>query len=69
MGLGHRVRAGQQPAVARYSQRRPSDRQTVVHFFLIILFYLFFGEVWGMGHAFWENGCIAPPFFEPCPYT
>jgi hypothetical protein len=19
--------------------------------------------------AFWENGCIAPPFFEPCPYT
>jgi hypothetical protein len=22
-----------------------------------------------MGLAFWENGCTAPPFFEPCPYT
>jgi hypothetical protein len=22
-----------------------------------------------MGLAFWENGCIALPFFEPCPYT
>jgi hypothetical protein len=22
-----------------------------------------------MGLAFWENGCIALPFFEPCSYT
>jgi hypothetical protein len=22
-----------------------------------------------MGLAFWENGCIAPPYFEGCPPT
>jgi hypothetical protein len=22
-----------------------------------------------MGLSFWENGCIALPLFEPCPYT
>jgi hypothetical protein len=22
-----------------------------------------------MGLAFWENGCIVLPFFEPCSYT
>jgi hypothetical protein len=22
-----------------------------------------------MGLAFWENGRIAPPFFQSCPYT
>jgi hypothetical protein len=22
-----------------------------------------------MGLAFWKNGCIALPSFEPCPYT
>jgi hypothetical protein len=22
-----------------------------------------------MGLAFWKNGCIVLPFFEPCPYT
>jgi hypothetical protein len=40
------------------------------NFFEIFLFKKNeFLEVWEMGQGFWENGCIAPPFFEACPYT
>jgi hypothetical protein len=35
--------------------------------FSIFVFFIF-GSL-GMGLGFWESRCIAPPIFEPCPYT
>jgi hypothetical protein len=54
--------------VARRPWRGPPVPIVLPNYFILFYFILFFGLIRDF-LAFWENGCIAPLFFEVCPYT
>jgi hypothetical protein len=70
-GGGRLLTSNQQSLAGRSSQSNKLRVALPVSYFFHIFEFFFFGIMKKFGDelAFWENGCIAFPFFEPCPYT